>query len=156
MGASIRITGAGFEPFQLVLERWENQLDDSEPVFQSLARQFAKSQQQQFSKVGGHTGARWAPLSPRYAAWKARHYPGKPILQLSGDLKDSLTKRPFGVDEVWDKGMVVGTAISYAKYHQNGTATMPARPIIGKPTTAERKSFASTLHEWIVKEEVSI
>lgn len=139
----------------MVLESWENRLDDSEPVFQSMAKQFGKSMQEQFAKRGGHTGSQWAPLSPVYARWKQRNHPGKPLMVLSGDLKDSLTKRPFGVDEVWDKGMVVGTAISYATYHQNGTDRMPARPLIGKPPRQELKSFSSTLHDWVVKGEVS-
>lgn len=156
MGAAVRITGAGFDPFQLVLESWENRLDDSEPVFQAMADQFGKTMKTKFAKEGAHGGARWAPLSPGYAAWKQRAYPGKPILQLTGLLHESLIKRPFGVEEVWSKGMVVGTAVEYAKYHQNGTDQMPARPIIGKPTQQEMKTFASTLHSWIVKGEVTV
>lgn len=156
MSASIRVNGAGFDPFQLTLERWENQLDDSEPVFQAMAEQFGKTMTSQFRKQGGHSGSQWAPLSPAYAAWKQRLFPGKPILQLGGDLRDSLIKRPFGVDEVWDKGMVVGTAVPYATYHQNGTDRMPARPIIGKPTQQEMKTFGDTLHSWVVKGEVGV
>lgn len=156
MSASIRITGAGFDPFALVLESWESRLDDSEPVFQKMADQFGKTMTAQFRKQGGHTGPQWAPLAPGYAKWKQMHFPGKPILQLTGLLRSSLVKRPFGVDEVWDKGMVVGTAVEYATYHQNGTDKMPARPIIGKPTKHEMKSFSDTLHNWVVKGEVGV
>lgn len=31
----------------------------------------------------------WAPLSPDYAEWKAAHYPGQPILQLTGRMVSS-------------------------------------------------------------------
>lgn len=36
---------------------------------------------------------RWAALSPRYKAWKNKHYPGRPILQLTQKLYHAATQK---------------------------------------------------------------
>ena len=38
----------------------------------------------------------WAPLSPKYKAWKEEHYPGRPILHLTGELIASATMEGKG------------------------------------------------------------
>src|SRR5688572_696289 len=36
-------------------------------------------------------GRPFEPLNPVYAAWKAKHFPGKPVLERTGRLRDSLS-----------------------------------------------------------------
>lgn len=155
MGAVIRFSGTGFDGYSLALERFQNNLSDAEPMFQAMANQVAKSNKEQFEKRGAHYGALWAPLSPKYAALKAKTHPGKPIMVRTGLLKESLTQRPFGIEEITGSKMVVGTGVRYASFHQRGTTTMPARPLIGPGPRGERKKFGSILHEWVVKGQVS-
>lgn len=155
MGAMIRIDGTGFDGYSLALERFQNNLSNAEPMFQALADQVAKSNKEQFDKRGAHYGALWAPLSPNYADWKSKAYPGQPIMVRTGDLRSSLTERPFGVEEVTSSRMVVGTGLSYASFHQNGTPYMPARPLVGYHPRKDRKRFSSVLHDWVVKGEVT-
>ncbi|MEO8483330.1 MAG: hypothetical protein ABI634_14045 [Acidobacteriota bacterium] len=78
-----------------------------------------------FDSEGGGVGG-WAPLSEDYAAWKAKHFPGRPILVRTGALKESLTfdgtsPGPEGIFDAGKGGLVIGTKLSYGKYHQRPT-----------------------------------
>lgn len=142
----------GERPFIVQLARFQENFQSAAPAFEKMADFQASIWKRQFDQEGAYTGAgRWAALSESYGAWKQRHYPGKPILQLSGDLYDSMTSRPFGIDVVDDDLMVIGTGVPYASYHQNGTEKMPARPMIEQPSELDRLQFAKYLHNWIVK-----
>lgn len=79
----------------------------------------------------------WPELSPAYAGWKQNAYPGQPMLRLTDRLYDSLTSQTS--DTIWfvgPKSMQLGTRVPYFIFHQEGTATMPARPILTLPTEA--------------------
>jgi len=154
--ASIVFKFDGLESFALTLARFQDNIGAAEPAFEAMADHQATVNTQQFNSRGGYGSGGWAPLSPAYAAWKSKHHPGKPLMELSGDLRDSLTKRPFGIDVIKSDGMVIGTQVSYAPYHQHGTPTMPARPLFGTPQGADTKVFAKILQSWIVKGTVSV
>lgn len=85
-----------------------------------------------FESAGSGVGG-WKPLSDDYAAWKEKHFPGAPILMQTGALKTSLTfdgEKPGkdGIFEAGKDGLVIGTAVGWAKYHQRP-------PIEGRPPT---------------------
>jgi phage gpG-like protein len=68
---------------------------------------------------------RWTPLSPRYAAYKARRYAaGLRILERSGRLRRSITTR-LGAG-----ALVTSTDAPHAVLHQSGTRRLPARPFL--------------------------
>ena len=46
---------------------------------------------------GRFAGGRWAPLSPAYAAWKRRHFPGRTILVRTGRLRESVNWNGTGL-----------------------------------------------------------
>lgn len=83
-----------------------------------------------FASEGERFGHAWAALSPKYAAWKAMHYPGKTILRREDRLYESLTVRPMAVERITKDSATVGTNVPYAKYHQRGTSKMPSRPFL--------------------------
>jgi phage gpG-like protein len=92
-------------------------------VTDHIVRQFA---QQGFPK-------RWAQLSPEYAKWKRRHYPGRKILELTGKMKGG-----FRVD-AGPKSMRIVNRVTAGQrrnkiprweWHQYGTGIMPARPML--------------------------
>ncbi|ASX98685.1 minor tail protein [Arthrobacter phage Colucci] len=155
MGAILHFKIEGGEGFNLMLDRFQENFQEAEPVFEAIADYQKEIWRRQFAQEGAYTGTTWAALSPPYAKWKARHFPGKPILQLSGDLMESLTERPFGVDEITHNQAVIGTAVSYSGWHQHGTETMPARPIVQQPSEADRLQYAKFLQQWIVKGHIS-
>src|SRR5580765_3894261 len=102
-------------------------VNDWRPYWADIAAVFYISESARFSSGGFGT---WPPLSDGYARWKAKHYPGRPILVRTGALQESLTSRT-GAGAIYEESPLelnLGTNIPYAKYHQTGTSKMPARP----------------------------
>ena len=106
------------------LARMAAHTQDVRPVWREAARTFAREQRRTFAS------GRWAPLSPPYARWKARAFPGASILVRTGGLRRSLTSRPLGVEDIRPQEMTIGSNVAHGRFHQQGTATMPARPLI--------------------------
>ena len=77
------------------------------------------------------TGRPWAALSVNYRKYKAKRYPGQPILRATGKMQDTAKIKPRG------EGFEVKTT-KYGRYHQSGTTRMPARPWMGIPDTSLR------------------
>jgi hypothetical protein len=60
-------------------------------------------------------GPAWVPLSPAYASWKEMHYPGMPILEMTEDLRRSLTEgSEYEIYEPTPFYMTWGTSLPYA------------------------------------------
>jgi phage gpG-like protein len=74
----------------------------------------------------------WARLTPRYAQWKSRHYPGQPILRATGTMQDA--------SFIYTRGnRFIVKSTPYGKYHQFGTSKMAARPWMGVPDISLRQ-----------------
>jgi hypothetical protein len=74
---------------------------DTAPAWRAWGDDVEHAFREQFDSQGVRlTGEVWAPLSPRYAAWKARHFPGMPILRRTDVLFASMTHRPMAVERV--------------------------------------------------------
>lgn len=104
---------------------------------------------------GKFSGAPWTMLSPAYAKWKYKHYPGQPILTRDGRLRDSLawggnTLGPEGVWVATKHYAQFGTSVPYAAAHQYGVPkrNLPARPFLIKPDPA---FWGPLLKQWVVK-----
>jgi phage gpG-like protein len=104
---------------------------------------------------GRFSGAPWTSLTPLYAQWKYKVYPGMPILTASGTLRDSLvwTGAGLGPQGIWEAmpGSVrFGTSVPYAGAHQHGVPerNLPARPFLIKPDPAV---FGPLMEQWIKK-----
>jgi hypothetical protein len=91
---------------------------------------------QNFDGQGTFAGG-WPSLSPGYAQRKQKLYGDKPILQASGALVDSLTRRdaPGAVFRVSRDEVNYGSALPHARAHQRGVPSrnLPARPVIPSP-----------------------
>jgi hypothetical protein len=93
--------------------------------------------------AGGH----WKPLTPRYKAWKEKHYPGRTILVREGKLRESLEWKGngLGVGGVWEPqplSVVFGTSVPYAAPNQ------ATRPFLDPPDAAV---FGPLLKAWILR-----
>lgn len=144
------ISVLGEKQVSRIFEGLDLRVADLRPVWQIIAEDFRKIERRQFETEGGLWRSGWPALSPEYATWKARHYPGKKILELTGRLKASLTgKGPGSVEDLshpdW---MKIGTAVPYAIYHQTGTRRMPARPPLVIPEGA-KKRWIKAIHAYI-------
>ena len=127
MGMRMTMSFSGDVQLDRTLVRMAHDVADARPIWEVIAQSFQRSERRNFKSQGAYASGTWAPLSPAYAAWKARAYPGTKILERTGDLKKSLTERPFGVEVIEPTFIVLGTDIAYAEYHQNGTDKMPQR-----------------------------
>lgn len=120
----------GDEKARIALSGLANDIRDWRPLWRDLNEYLSDRIEEQFNTEGGFSGG-WAPLNPEYAAWKARRYPGAPILVATGKLKRSYRKGGRGhvFQSTRDK-MRWGSSVPYGVFHQQGTQNMPARPIL--------------------------
>jgi len=104
---------------------------DISPAMPAIVSRFHVQMDRRFRDQGaGGPGGPWTehPLSPMYAAWKARKFPGKGLLEATGALRTSLVS--FGEGSVTEYGpnsVFISSSVDYAGYHQTGTTTMPRR-----------------------------
>ncbi|QKY78961.1 hypothetical protein Jinkies_13 [Arthrobacter phage Jinkies] len=152
--ATLSFDSAGAQPFTLTLQRWQQNLGDASPAFEAMALHQLAVNARQFNARGTAETGKWAPLSPLYGRWKARVRPGKPLLVFDGDLKKTMTMPGKGIYIIRPTSMTVGTAVPYAKYHQNGTPTMPARKLIGDPRKSDTREFGKILQRHIIGQRV--
>ena len=97
--------------------------------WESLAPMVAEAADRIFASEG-HGG--WPQLSEAYARWKARNYPGKGILELTGAYRSAATQigSPHNVVEVGPDHLTYGVeGLDYPIFHESGTNRLPARPV---------------------------
>ena len=94
-------------------------------------------------------GAGWAPLAPSTVKQKGAK---TPILVESGRLKASLVRgAPGNVFNATPNGAEVGSDDRLLRIHQFGTNSIPARPVVVKPTPQVTRSMAQPLIEAVRK-----
>ena len=84
--------------------------------------------QQNFETEGELTRNGWPDLSPAYAAWKARHFPGRKIMERTRRLRQSMAVGAAGPDtviQVRPLEAAVGTRVPYAKWANRARPILP-------------------------------
>lgn len=108
-----------------------------------------------FTSQGQYSGEAWKPLSPSYAAWKEKHYPGMGILRRQDRLFKSLTEPGREhILRVYPDSVEYGTRVPYSVYHQakdRGKATFPRRLVIPPLTKAEGARIADALLAFLLQ-----
>lgn len=120
---------------------------DARPAWDEIADDFLASERRQFSTQGGYASGGWPPLSPRYAEWKARHYPGKTILRRTDELYNSLTVGP-AIRITEPSYLIIGSDVDYGRYHQAGDGLPRRRPV--ELTENRRREWVRILQRFIV------
>lgn len=171
MGAQLTFTlavpGDRFAQIQRSLGRFSDGVKDLRPAFEDIADDFNIVEQGQFNTTGRAESGGWAPLNPAYAEWKAKAFPGQPLLVRSGRMRAALTGRTadsvrvilplelrMGVDDA---------AVPWAKFHNSGTLGsfeqrekveglpgMPKRPPI-ELSEKTRKRWVLIIRRYLVK-----
>lgn len=129
-------------------------LNDMRPLAGPLRSIFLSFMRRHFSSRGSYARVPWVPLSPRYAAWKARHFPGKPIMRLRDVLYGSLTQtgHPMAVNTVTRRRIEFGTRVPYARAHQHGVpGRLPQRVVIPAPTKVEGEQIADAVLAYLLR-----
>lgn len=143
----------GVEVLNRAFNRVDRGIDDFRNFAPGIAREFYAIEEQQFRSEGaaGASG-KWAPLSLSYARFKARAFPGAPILQRERSLYESLTSpdAPDSVFRVSQSEIVIGTKSPYARAHQSGGGRLPARPPISF-TERDRRRLQKAIQAQLVK-----
>ena len=140
----------------MAFSKWARLIDDFGPVFQDVVKLFRKHEARQFTSEGRATGGKWPALSPAYATWKKKNFPGSPILQRSGALLSALARGGSGsITRIGKTEMVVGLDSStrigkYGAAHSRGAPSrnLPSRPPVRwDPTvhTTDLKKVGRTL-----------
>jgi phage virion morphogenesis protein len=94
---------------------------------------------------------KWEKLKP--STIRRRRKGSSSILQDTGRLKQSVTSSP-DIYHLTKTYLRIGTTVKYAKYHQNGTRHMPARPFLLIDEEDERKIkeiFSRWVEELVAK-----
>ncbi len=144
-GSRLTISIEGVIELDRALSRWSHDIKDPRPFFEDAEKILKLGVAEQFLSQGdrGSTGG-WAPLSPRYAAWKQQKFGPKPILEASGKLKASFTRLTMSTSE-----LVWGSRLAYAKYHQRGTTRMKKRKIL-EFTQQDKRAFMKALQRMLM------
>jgi phage gpG-like protein len=134
------------------IARFADGVADYRPIWPVIEDDFYGQVKEQFRTEGAEGGDKWKELTPEVAKWKEVHYPGKPILERTGDLLSSLTNPndPHAVRIEGRKTLTLGSAIPYSIFHQTGTSKMPARPEI-QLTEAFKRSAMHHIQTYLVQ-----
>jgi hypothetical protein len=101
-----------------------------------------------FDTEGEFGGERWAALSPDYEAWKSLHFPGKGILQRTGEMKRAVSNP---LRAVTPTSLTLTIDSDVLPYHQDGTDRMPQRLLVfGEPLPPEAQAELDAVAEGYV------
>lgn len=132
---------SGVKEFDRAFNRIGEHVSDLRPIWPELTRELFTIEDEQFKSAGskGRSG-QWKELSAAYAKRKAIDYPGKPILQRTGKMMQSLTSKTGDTILVEEKDEYgFGTRLFYATYHQTGTPKMAARELVSLNEDSRRR-----------------
>jgi hypothetical protein len=132
----------------------ETRIADMAIPLTAIVASFHKLEEHIFDSNGGGWG--WAPLADVTAEYKAsKEYPEETLWRTM-DLRNSLVGTGEGaVSMISPFEAMVGTDVVYAQYHEDGTETMRARPIIPQLSTLETL-LTTTVQAWIDSGDASV
>lgn len=76
--------------FNFRLSRFVDSVNDFSSCLRACGELFKRQMVEVFSTEGAAGGGKWKPLTPTYAAWKAEHFPGRPIGVCTSALRNSM------------------------------------------------------------------
>ncbi len=146
----ISIEMVGEERFIRGMNSYVQAVSDFREVFARIAEDFYQIEERNFSRQGYPAG--FQELSYAYDLWKSEHYPGTPIMQLTGRLKDSLTGEnqeasQDTIREIHPQEAEFGTLVPYAHRHQMGTGGMPQRKVV-QLTEEDKVRWGRIIQGW--------
>ena len=101
----------------------------------------------QANRAFGEQGPGWAPLTRQSAIQKSKRFPGKGILERTGNLKRSYTSNPF--TRYSRKSMQYASSSHIATYHETGTSRMPRRSVLESIARQNRQTVGPLLNNWL-------
>ena len=121
---SVRIEVKGDKKVIAQLNKVVDSFKDWKPELKSVGEYLKKFYENPtFETEGGIFGARWQPLNPVYAMYKATRYPGRGILERTGDMRRGY------ILKVYSSLLELVNTKDYASRHQEGIG-VPERVLI--------------------------
>lgn len=139
------------------LLRWVYNLRNPTVALQLAAAFLRHNAQEQFDTEGEYGSGGWEPLADSTVAEKDRRELRPEILQATGALMDSLTKRrdPNHFEErLSADSLAFGTRVPYAIYHDTGTSRMPQRKPI-ELTETDRVMLAKEIQRALIDQRAT-
>lgn len=129
---------------QLGFQRAEKVFQDFRPAFEKIGDEVFLVIRKRIDSQAGYP-----PLSPTYAAAKARRFGNKPILRATDSLYGSFQKgAPNNVTRITPLEAEFGTSDPVGIFHQVGAGRLPKRPII-EITDRDEARFTKIAHDSI-------
>ena len=123
---SVEFEGNGFQKVKEAFEKLADPpIDDLIETLAFTVENQTKARLQDEEKTPD--GNPWPELSPKYAAWKAKHFPGaQKMLERKGDLRDSI------VSLLNNGSAEIGSNLPYAaRQHFGDDGGFPSREFLG-------------------------
>ena len=108
----------------------------------------------QFDTSGEFGGQQWAPLSPGYEAWKSVNFPGKGILQRTGEMKRAASNPSRAVTPTSLTLTIESDVLPYHQQDDNAVGgRLPRRPLVfGEPLPADAQAELDAVAEGYVRD----
>jgi hypothetical protein len=132
------------------LSRFGDSVRDFRPVWSEIKADFHRIEAEQFDSQGARSGNPWAPLSPNYAAWKAKVAPGQPTLRLSNQMWSQFALGKGMYASLEPMRMELSPLTQYPTFHQRGSPKthLPQRKVIDL-TEDDRMRWMKMIHEYV-------
>lgn len=134
-----------------------SEADKRGPLLVEMDRTHVRQVTKAYTTEGASTGRAWERLSPGYAKWKRRHFPGRKILVLTRDTRERFTQptNAAHIREFKTPFTYIFGALSEKQWrHETGTGTgrqrLPVRSVLTK-TQADYAAFVTTLRVFYQK-----
>lgn len=129
----INIFAKGIDSLLVNLKEIETRISNYSPLLNQVGKiELDETRKRILQTKMSPNGTPWLPWAPSTLAYRNKKgNASKGLLNDTGALLNS-----FKII-VKDKQVVVGTNLPYAKYLQDGTNKMPARPFIGLPVKSQ-------------------
>lgn len=142
----------GVEILNRAFNRVEEGISDFRFIWPSVAGVVYEITNEQFESEGASgASGKWDSLNEAYRRFKAREFPGQPVLQAEGHMFNSLTD-PDALDAIYrplKDELVIGTKDPKARAHHRGAGKLPVRPIYSFTEAHKRRIQKSIQHELV-------
>lgn len=136
------------------LKKRKERLADLQAPLEAIAQDFYEEERSWLNSEGGGT---WAPLSPRYAAYKLKKYGPLPILQRSKALYKTFTGegRPYKINNA--RLTIDAGKVPYWHVHDQGAPrrNLPKRQVISPKLQQRIQQWHRNVTEWLAGREIN-
>lgn len=128
------------------IRRRADRLRNIDTPLERIRDDFYAMEKEWFETEGG---SQWTPLSPRYAAWKDKAYPGKTILRRDDRLFQAVTGQPGDAEVRSSELHIYLRGVPYWRAHDQGIGRLPVRKVISEQIKVRRVQWAQWVTDWL-------